>query len=88
MSSVVARRKSRAFNNRIVWRKAVRGARRDGTSLEAELNRVVSKYAAIADSAPVDVEAMGKTLHALPSDTVLRTDADFDAFEREVLGDD
>lgn len=33
-------------------------------------------------------ETTGKTLHALPTDTVLRTDADFDAFEHEVLGDD
>ena len=37
---------------------------------------------------PVDVETTGKTLHALPTDTVLRADADFDAFEHEVLGDD
>lgn len=72
MSSVVARRKSRAFNNRIVWRKAVQGARRDGTSLETELNRVVSKYAAIADGMPFD-DAGYMNPDVLPGESVYET---------------
>lgn len=32
--------------------------------------------------------AVGKTLYALPTDTVLHTEADFDDFEREMLDDD
>ena len=50
------------------------------------INVYIAGYAAAG--MPVDVETTGKTLHALPTDTVLRTDADFDAFEHEVLGDD
>ena len=44
----------------------------------------------IADSlsAYASAEAMGKTLHALPTDTVLHTEADLDDFEREKLYDD
>ena len=44
----------------------------------------------IADSlsAYASAEAMGKTLHALPTDTVLHTEADLDDFEREMLDDD
>lgn len=61
-------------------------AKSKGDNLLSMINAYLAGYA--AGSVPVDVEAMGKTLHALPTDTVLRTDADFDAFEREVLGDD
>ncbi|PLS27267.1 hypothetical protein [Bifidobacterium parmae] len=75
MSSVDARRKTRAFNNRIVWRKAVQGARRDGTSLETELNRVVSKYAAVADSTTFDdCDYMNPDL--LPGESVHKTSDD------------
>ena len=44
----------------------------------------------IADSLSTyaSAEAVGKTLHALPTDTVLHTEADFDDFEREMLDDD
>ncbi|MBT1182123.1 hypothetical protein JS531_09230 [Bifidobacterium sp. CP2] len=49
------------------------------------LNACLAGY--VAAGMPVDGSAVGKTSHALPADTVLRTDADFDAFGREVLGD-
>lgn len=44
----------------------------------------------IADSlsAYASAEAMGKTLHALPTDTVLHIEVDFDDFKREMLDDD
>ena len=44
----------------------------------------------IADSLSTyaSAEAVGKTLHALPTDTVLHTEADFDDFEREMSDDD
>lgn len=44
----------------------------------------------IADSLSTytSAEAVGKTLHALPTDTVLHTEADFDDFKREMLDDD
>jgi hypothetical protein len=61
-------------------------ARSKGDNLISMINVYLAGYAAAG--APVDVETTGKTLHALPTDTVLRTDADFDAFEHEVLGDD
>ncbi|MBW3090080.1 hypothetical protein [Bifidobacterium miconisargentati] len=36
----------------------------------------------------VPVSQRDKSPFVLPTDTVLRSDADFDAFEREILGDD
>lgn len=61
-------------------------AKSKGDNLISIINAYLAGYASAG--APIDAETTGKTLHALPSDTVLRTDADFDAFEREVLGDD
>lgn len=61
-------------------------ARNKGDNLISMINVYLAGYAAAG--MPVDVETTGKTLHALPTDTVLRADADFDAFEHEVLGDD
>ncbi|MBT1175183.1 hypothetical protein JS530_06685 [Bifidobacterium sp. LC6] len=61
-------------------------AKRKGDNLISLLNAYLAGYASAGT--PVDDAAMGKVLHALPTDTVLRTDADFDAFEREVLEDD
>ncbi|TPF91631.1 hypothetical protein BW14_11870 [Bifidobacterium sp. UTBIF-68] len=61
-------------------------AKRKGDNLISIINAYLAGYASAG--APINAETTGKTLHALPSDTVLRTDADFDAFEREVLGDD
>ena len=61
-------------------------ARSKGDNLISMINVYLAGYAAAG--MPVDVETTGKTLHALPADTVLRTDADFDAIEHEVLGDD
>lgn len=84
MSSLVMERKARAYTNRVVWRKAQLGAKRDGTSLAAELNRVISRYAAVADRDCDEVRA----LHALPTDTVLRNESDWDAFAHEMGLDD
>ena len=44
----------------------------------------------IADSLSTNVsaEAVGKTLHALPTDTVLHIEVDFDDFKCEMLDDD
>ena len=44
----------------------------------------------IADSLStyVSAEAVGKTLHALPTDTVLHIEVDLDDFKREMLDDD
>lgn len=50
------------------------------------INAYLAGYASAG--VPVDVGSSGKVLHALLTDTVLRTDADFDGLEREVLGDD
>ena len=61
-------------------------ARNKGDNLISMINVYLAGYAAAGT--PVDVETTGKTLHALPTDTVLRADADFDAFEHEVLGDE
>ena len=42
-------RRAEKNSDEIVWRKAVQGARRSGTSLEAEICRVIAKYAAMYD---------------------------------------
>ncbi len=61
-------------------------AKSKGDNLISMINAYLAGYASAG--LPADAENAGKALCALPTDTVLRTDADFDAFEREVLGDD
>lgn len=62
------------------------GAKCKGDNLISRINADLTGYASAG--LPADAESTGRTLHALPTDTVLRTDADWDAFEREVFGDD
>lgn len=49
MSVLAIRKRMKKYSGEIVWRKAVQGARRSGTSLEAEICRVIAKYAAMSD---------------------------------------
>ncbi|PJM80113.1 hypothetical protein CUU80_03065 [Bifidobacterium scaligerum] len=42
----------------------------------------------VAEARQSEIEAAGKTLHPLSTDSALRTDTDFDAFERQILDDD
>lgn len=59
---------------------AANAARAAGIDLDEYLRHVIDTFAQRDD-------IRGRASHVLPGDTVLRTDADFDAFEREVLGD-
>ena len=55
-------------------------ARSKGDNLISMINVYLAGYAAAGT--PVDVETTGKTLHALPTDTVLRTDANVKRLKR------
>ncbi|PLS24539.1 hypothetical protein BLI708_10285 [Bifidobacterium imperatoris] len=61
-------------------------ARLNGASLPDLINAFLVEY--VAEARQSKIEAAGKTLHPLSTDSALRTDADFDAFERQILDDD
>lgn len=61
-------------------------AKSRGDNLIIMINAYLAGYASAG--LPVEAEAVSKTLHALPTDTVLRTDADWDAFARGMGLDD
>ena len=65
-------------------------AKSRGDNLISMINAYLAGYASagLPVEAEAEAEAVSKTLHALPTDTVLRTDADWDAFARGMGLDD
>ncbi|MBT1166875.1 hypothetical protein [Bifidobacterium simiarum] len=59
---------------------AANAARAAGIDFDEYLRHVIDTFAQRDD-------IKGRVPHTLPTDTVLHTDEDFDAFEHEVLGD-
>ncbi|KAA8827057.1 hypothetical protein [Bifidobacterium myosotis] len=63
-------------------------AKSRGDNLISMINAYLAGYASAGLPVEAEAEAVSKTLHALPTDTVLRTDADWDAFARGMGLDD